>query len=975
MAAEAAIRAGAGYATVAVPADLEPIFEVKLTEVMSHGFAGAEGRLAASSAEAILEAAERAAAVVLGPGLGRDEDSLELARAARAADRGAAPDRRGRARTPTPSASTRSPSERADGAHASRRRARPPARTRVRRGRPSTGSPARARRRSEAAAIVVLKGDDTLVVDGGRLAISAGGSPGLATAGTGDVLSGTIGALLARGMEPFAAACAGVHAHQRAGRIAARRLGAAESVIATDVIAALPAALEALEPERAPPVQRARAPWSTSARSSATAPAWSASSAGAELCAVVKADGYGHGAVECAGRRSPGARPGWRSPRRRRPRAAAPASRRPAPDHGRADRGRARPGARGRRRDRRLAAGLRRLVARARGRAGRPAARARQVRHRHGPARRARPGRGARAGRRGARRTSASSSPASGPTSRPPTSPTRTSSASSSSASRRSPSGCAPSIPACWCTPPTAPPRCGTRPRTSTWLAAGSRSTGSTPSTPTPSRAGSSRRSSCAPTSPTSSAFRPARAPATAGAGAPRADTWVGVLPIGYGDGVRRGLTNNGEAFVGGTRYPFVGTVSMDNMTVDLGPGLERGARRAGGPDRRPGRRADPRARRSRGAWGRSTTRSPAASRRGCRGCRSARRPVSAAIAERLAAAPAVALARRALGAAERSLDRRRGGPRRGARRRGQGPRPGGRRRRAARRPARSAARPAGTRSRSPSEFATWRAWRPDGGLAVDVTRLRGERIEADLAAARLHSQRDRRAAGRPGRAARPASAGSPTWSGGCCAPSRRAASPTTRCGSCGRRGSPPASGSRSIRRPWRSPARRPASGGAGGGAPVRRAAPARRRRRAAAGARAAGRARGDAGPCCRSSRRFAGSSRTRTTTSTSTGTRSRCCARLLEVERDLEPLRRRRAAADVRELLAEPLADGLTRGGALRFGALVHDLGKPATRAAARAAGSLSSATIAPAPSLVARAVRAPATQPRACADYLARR
>jgi alanine racemase len=49
-------------------------------------------------------------------------------------------------------------------------------------------------------------------------------------------------------------------------------------------------------------------------------------------------------------------------------------------------------------------------------------------------------------------------------------------------------------------------------------------------------------------------------------------DTWVGVLPIGYGDGVRRGLTNNGEALVGGKRYPFVGTVSMDNVTVDLGP-------------------------------------------------------------------------------------------------------------------------------------------------------------------------------------------------------------------------------------------------------------------------------------------------------------------------------------------------------------------------------------------------------------------
>ena len=49
-------------------------------------------------------------------------------------------------------------------------------------------------------------------------------------------------------------------------------------------------------------------------------------------------------------------------------------------------------------------------------------------------------------------------------------------------------------------------------------------------------------------------------------------DTWVGVLPIGYGDGVRRGLSNNGEVLVGGRRYPLVGTVSMDNITIDLGP-------------------------------------------------------------------------------------------------------------------------------------------------------------------------------------------------------------------------------------------------------------------------------------------------------------------------------------------------------------------------------------------------------------------
>jgi alanine racemase len=52
-------------------------------------------------------------------------------------------------------------------------------------------------------------------------------------------------------------------------------------------------------------------------------------------------------------------------------------------------------------------------------------------------------------------------------------------------------------------------------------------------------------------------------------------DTWVGVIPIGYGDGVRRALTNNADVLVGGHRHPLVGTVSMDNLTVDLGPETE----------------------------------------------------------------------------------------------------------------------------------------------------------------------------------------------------------------------------------------------------------------------------------------------------------------------------------------------------------------------------------------------------------------
>jgi alanine racemase len=52
-------------------------------------------------------------------------------------------------------------------------------------------------------------------------------------------------------------------------------------------------------------------------------------------------------------------------------------------------------------------------------------------------------------------------------------------------------------------------------------------------------------------------------------------ETKVGVLPIGYGDGVRRGLSNNAEVLIRGRRHPVVGTVSMDNLTVDLGPETE----------------------------------------------------------------------------------------------------------------------------------------------------------------------------------------------------------------------------------------------------------------------------------------------------------------------------------------------------------------------------------------------------------------
>ena len=49
------------------------------------------------------------------------------------------------------------------------------------------------------------------------------------------------------------------------------------------------------------------------------------------------------------------------------------------------------------------------------------------------------------------------------------------------------------------------------------------------------------------------------------------AETWIATVPIGYGDGIRRALTNNCDVLIAGRRHPLVGTVSMDNITVDVG--------------------------------------------------------------------------------------------------------------------------------------------------------------------------------------------------------------------------------------------------------------------------------------------------------------------------------------------------------------------------------------------------------------------
>ena len=245
MAALAAMRTGAGYVTVGAPASLELSFTVRLLEAMMVGLPETDGALNREAAGPALKAIGRVDAVVLGPGLSKkpgardfalemferidvplviDADGLNALADCFPED---LPQR------PWPTVLTPHAGELGrllgvDAAEVSRARL----------------EHARAAA-AQAKAFVVLKGDDTLVVSPkGTTAVSRGQAPALATAGTGDVLAGVIGAMLAKGLAPAHAACAAVYAHVRAGQIAAGPHGP-DGVIASDVIRELPAALSA----------------------------------------------------------------------------------------------------------------------------------------------------------------------------------------------------------------------------------------------------------------------------------------------------------------------------------------------------------------------------------------------------------------------------------------------------------------------------------------------------------------------------------------------------------------------------------------------------------------------------------------------------------------------------------------------------------------------------------------------------------
>ena len=225
MAARSAQRAGAGYVQVAVPASVQPAIDLRLLEQMSRGLPDADGFHTPAGVEVVEEMAERAGAVVLGPGLGRAEGAQEFARGvARRVETPLLVDadglnaHAGPARAAARALGARPcsrPTRASWGACSSARRARS-RRTGWRRCArpPSAAAPwccSRATTRSSRC-------------PGGEVAVSPGGTPALATAGTGDVLSGLIGALLAKGLGPFEAACLGALAHAP-GRARRRRAG------------------------------------------------------------------------------------------------------------------------------------------------------------------------------------------------------------------------------------------------------------------------------------------------------------------------------------------------------------------------------------------------------------------------------------------------------------------------------------------------------------------------------------------------------------------------------------------------------------------------------------------------------------------------------------------------------------------------------------------------------------------------------
>jgi ADP-dependent NAD(P)H-hydrate dehydratase / NAD(P)H-hydrate epimerase len=221
--ASAAFRADAGYVAVAAPRESLTVLEIQLLEAVKKPL------------EQAFEAAERASALALGPGLGREGERKEIVR--RLLEDTGLP-----AVVDADGLWELEPFERSAPAvltpHAGelgRLLGREPGWVDAHRLEAARQAAARYR------CVVLLKGADTIVADYDNegVLVHSGSAHGLATAGSGDVLTGIIGAFLAKGLDARTAAAAGVAAQERAAELAGKPAG----LIASDVVEALPLAL------------------------------------------------------------------------------------------------------------------------------------------------------------------------------------------------------------------------------------------------------------------------------------------------------------------------------------------------------------------------------------------------------------------------------------------------------------------------------------------------------------------------------------------------------------------------------------------------------------------------------------------------------------------------------------------------------------------------------------------------------------
>ena len=240
--AEAAARIGTGLVTVAAPTSAMATIQAGLTEPTFLPLPETDGgTVSEDGIEPLLERLEAADALAIGPGLTTDEATASFVRAvvrrspvpivldadglnAFAGDAGSLRDRRASA-VLTPHVGEFGRLTGVKAADLERDRAKH-ARDLA----------------AQSDAVTLVKGSRTVIAEpGGRLLVNVTGSPALATAGTGDVLTGTIGGLLARGVQPTEAAAAGAYLHGLAGLLAGRDLG--EGAVAGDVLERVPEAL------------------------------------------------------------------------------------------------------------------------------------------------------------------------------------------------------------------------------------------------------------------------------------------------------------------------------------------------------------------------------------------------------------------------------------------------------------------------------------------------------------------------------------------------------------------------------------------------------------------------------------------------------------------------------------------------------------------------------------------------------------